>query len=344
MLDSIKEDKSCQSQYVQKSPRFLCRNARRFQQISESKGFVCKCRDPRCSIQCHENWSQKQSACLARHLRDLPADLVCYRGNLTLSPGATPEDHHKVRASFLLSLRRWAKRDNLVAEIHATTHPTSPDNAHYDFVAYSGSPQFPSILRQKWVSAGGLRATCVRLHQDEKDATAKYTSKVPFGGRPIHKEGETDTLPQPKLLNVRQISGLDITWHTRSSKASSGFWRGSSVDQIWSLLIAEWHPEPDEEIILLRGTLGLNPIREREPEPVPPQYHPGLDLRRDAWVMSEYMPRTARDAVGATAYGERWGVSGDWMLRVFQEMRGSIRLNGEIVDGKHKTNAWYIPI
>jgi hypothetical protein len=353
MLDSKQTSESCQYLFCQSHPRFVCKNASRFRQISEVKGYVCKCRDPRCSLQCHANWAQKQSACLARHLHDLPEELVPYRGNLTLHSGATPEDHHRVRAAFLLALRRWAKKKGVVAELHATTHATSPINVHYDIVAYSESKEFRSVLREKWVSSGGLRATCVPLKEDELDATAEYKSKAVFRKSSNYKEGETDTSgtkkAPPKLLNSRQISGLDQHWHTRSSKHSEGFFRGSSIDEIWAVLCKEWHPEIDEDDLLARAMSRdkygkpPKPVRQPDPAPLPAAYIPGIDLRRDAWVFAERMPTTPQSAVGATAYGQRWGVSGDWMLRCFKIMPHAVRLDGDIVNGMHTYNKWFIP-
>jgi hypothetical protein len=56
--------------------------------------------------------------------------------------------------------------------------------------------------------------------EDELDATAKYQSKRLPKVSSNYKEGETDTSgtkkAHPKLLNTRQISGLDPPLMTRS--------------------------------------------------------------------------------------------------------------------------------
>jgi hypothetical protein len=352
MLDSNQSHESCQYRYVQISPRFLCRNASRFQQISEVKGFRCKCRDPRCSIQCHANAAQKDAAIVARHLHDLPAEYTAYRGNLTLDPGATPADHRRVKKAFLRSLNRWKTRKSYTVEIMARTHATDSTNAHYDILAFTDAPHKPfhSSMLDLWERAGGKQrndtvrgATLVRLKDHEKDASAKYQQKAIDGLAPIVKEDFRATTPPPKLLNSRKISGLDLTWRT------DGFWRGTTPDAIWTMLIAEWHAPAisDDEVAewnLQRAIDGKPPlaIPEPMPEPLPPAYIPGIDLRRDAWVFREHMPTTPQSAVGANDLAERWGVDGDWMLRCFKTMPNAVRLDGEIVGGSIISNAWYI--
>jgi len=93
-----------QHKYQQQFPRFVCRNSSRLHEISQFKGFTCKCRNPRCSLACHQNWARKQGAIIARHLHDLPDQFTPYRGNLSLPKNASPQDHHRVRAAFLLNM------------------------------------------------------------------------------------------------------------------------------------------------------------------------------------------------------------------------------------------------
>lgn len=344
---TVKYNSTNQHCFIQQSPRFYCRYARRFAQISEIKGFPVKCRDSRCSQACRNAWQQKHGACLARLLSELPGDcLELYRGNLTLPPAASPDDHKRVKKEFLRIINRWKQGHGYAVEIHAVLHPTDPLNAHWDIVAYTNSPAKPfrKALADAWVRAGGRRCTRVALDGTELDAWARYTAKTTKVDREDHL-----------LLAPQSECGIDGIWSTR------GFWQGKTVDQIWSTLLAEWFPSQDDDeqlelafiVAQRRAERGIGPIEDRDirakpkPDPAPPApYIPGDDVDLDAARFARHLPTDPGSAVGVSHYATRWGVDADYMLSVLRKIPRARCLDGwqNPSTGNCVYNAWYIEL
>lgn len=332
--------------FTQLSPRFYCKSIRQRLAVKERLGldYVPKCRDPRCSQDCRNNWACKLAAILARHLRDLqrlPWGLKSYRGNLTLPPNSSIDDHRRVRKEFLRILCRWKAKRGVSLEIHATAHPTSPHEVHYDFVMYSNSPAKPlrEALADAWKRAGGLRYSLVSLTDGETDATARYQTKA---------APRVDREPR-YLLAARKDCGIEATW------ATAGFWWETSPDLIWRMLVNEWFGGEEEltaqealeqaqreadraarsgGVQLLRGNI--------EPTPAP-IYVPGDDVALDQIHFLRRLPRTPADAVGITTYSGQWNVSPDYMLTVLRSCPAARCLDGQHhpQTGCHVYNAWY---
>jgi hypothetical protein len=327
-----------QHDYQQQYPRFVCRNSSRFYEISQFKGYTCKCRNPRCSLECHQNWARKQGSIIARHLHDLPEQFTPYRGNLSLPKDASPQDHHRVRAAFLLALKRWKQRHNYIVEIHATTHVVDSNNSHYDIVAFTDAPHKPfhRAMLDLWVKAGGKPPTCVPLKEPEIDATAMYNSKAILRvSSNTDKTKKPTKLPSPNLLNSREISGLDLTWHTRKSKSSEGFWRGTKPDAIWQELCAEWFD------------------KEATPDDIPKPYIPGNDFVQDKRRIAAKLPTDPLQAVPLWAFTRQWGLDSqpaslseapfyseqwfrempkwgdDYVLKIFKSIPNAVEDNGK---------------
>lgn len=329
--------------FIQESPRFYCRNIRQRIAAKERLGlaFVPKCRDPRCSQDCRNNWSSKLSACIARHLRNLkslPWNLRVYRGNLTLPVGATADDHRRVRKEFLRILSRWKSKRGICLEIHAVAHPTNPTNLHYDLVAYSDCPATPlrEALSDAWKRAGGLRYSFVDLADGEVDATARYQTKA---------TPRVDREPR-YLLAARKDCGIEASW------ATAGFWGETTMELIWKALIEEWFAV--EEMSALEVLEQAQRDAERAerikggarifvPPPEPPPYIPGQDSDADRKHFVRRLPRTPADAVGITTYASQWGVSADHMLAILRSCPDAKCLNGwhDPVSGSAVYNAWY---
>jgi hypothetical protein len=212
--------------FAQTAPRYSCRNERRLLETSLAKGFLVKCRRPRCSLNCQGNWAYQHATCLARHLSELPKGLTPYRGNLTLPKGSSPAAHSAAKQEFCRILRRWKDKHGYILEIHAVLDITSPTEAHWDVVAYSDAPAKPlrAVVSDAWSRAGGLRQSLIRLDDEELQGQCKYQAK--------------DTLRvdrRPRFLPAdRSILGLDHQWST------ADFWRGRTIKSIWSELVSEW--------------------------------------------------------------------------------------------------------
>lgn len=278
-------------------------------------------------------------------MRDLPETHKTFRGNLTMPLDATPDDHRRVKETFLQSLRRWKNRTGIVLEIHAFLHATDPHNAHWDFVGYhAGRPQAAhAAIRDLWVRSGGLRATAVGMSADEHGAVNSYQSHPQ---RPIVKRTLTVSRTPIYVFRPRAEMGLEIVWYT------SGFWRGSSLEATWSLLIREWFGG-DEELTALeqleqaqreadraaRGAVAFKPVEA----PAPPPYVPGDDLASDRAHFLRRLPRSPGEAIGVDVYSRQWGVSATYMLSVLRSCPEAKCLDGWVdpQTGFHVFNAWH---
>lgn len=328
--------------FIQVSPRFFCKNLKCRLAAKEKLGldYLPKCRDPRCSQDCRDNWASKNAACIAHHLRNLPPELRTYRGNLTLPPDATVDDHRRVRKEFLRILSRWKAKRGVILEIHATAHPTNPSNLHYDVIVYSDGPAKPlrEAISDAWDRAGGLRYSLVSLSDDETDATAKYQSKA------------TPRVDREKryLLAPRSECGIEATWHT------AGFWQETSLEATWRTLVESWFGKDEmtaEEqlahaqrralrqqqsggVQLLRGNLEPN---------LPPPYVPGDDVERDKIHFPRRLPSNPSEAIGIEEYSSQWGVEPSYMVDILRACLNARCLDGhpDPETGNLKYNVWY---
>lgn len=345
---------SCENNYnlfIQVSPRYFCKSLKVRLAAKEKLGldYLPKCRDPRCSQECQANWASKQSACRTRLLRDLPADFDTFRGNLTLPPDATPDDHRKVKKVFIQALRRWKKRAGITLEIHSFLHATDPRNAHWDFVGYTSGRRKAAmgIIRDLWTRSGGLRASCVEMSEDEFGAVNRYqTHAAPISKRKLSVSRD----PIFVFLPRAEMGGLEITWHT------AGFWMGSSLEATWRLLISEWFGDDGDdldeqfEIVKRRTERHANgddrpsaPISKRELSVTDSVYIPGDDVSLDRIHFPRRLPRNPDDAIGVEEYSSQWGVSPDYLLSVLRSCPNAQCLNGypDPVSGHLRYNVWH---
>ena len=304
--------------FVQETPRFHCKTLAHRIATKERLGlsYLPKCRDPRCTHDCQSNWASKQGAVRARHLHDLPDDLSPIRGNLALSTGSTPEDHRQLRERFLQALRRWKRSKIRTLEIHAIIH-ADPDGAHYDFVGYHDGPGASACaaIRDLWTRSGGSRATAVALSGDEVEPVARYQTHPATTPRPMNVQGcavkPVVNRDPVWLLRSRAEIGLNPAWQT------SGFWRETTPDALWALLLSEWFPPQDDEVRLLsakrRADAGRDPL-PLAPVPVEPRpYVPGEDPVADAVRFAAKIPSAEGQGVEAATFAAQWGVS-EWYL------------------------------
>ncbi|AMV38688.1 hypothetical protein VT85_14715 [Planctomyces sp. SH-PL62] len=218
------------NQFAQQNPRYTCRAASHFRSLSQQKGYVCKCRNPRCSLDCQKNWSRKLGTCLSRHLSDQQAKgYQVLTGNLMMAAGSTASMHRDARAKFLKSIKRWADRHGYVVQVHGTIHVTAPDACHWDVGVWTNAPLTPlhDFWAKAWVRAGGRRLSLVV--PGDIEASAHYQAK------PVARvRDQAHYLPSS--------SGLECTW------ATAGFWGDTSADEVWAKVIREWlaltKPEP----------------------------------------------------------------------------------------------------
>jgi len=132
---------------------------------------------------CLRNWHEEENYLLQFFWgTKLPSQMRTYRGNLTLKPAATPDDHRQVRQAFMRHISRWQRRNNKTFAIRCYSDYTSHHGCHYDFVAYANDDvpidRIKALVSQAWERAGGLRGTCKPLHEDDQAAWSVYTTKA----------------------------------------------------------------------------------------------------------------------------------------------------------------------
>lgn len=281
-------------------------------------------------------------------MKDLPEDYETFRGNLTMPPDASPDDHRKVKELFLQSLRRYKKRHGITLEIHAFLHATNATNAHWDFVGYASGRRKAAmgIIREIWTRSGGLRASCVGMGEDEHGAVNRYQAHA----APIIKRTLTVTRDAFNVFRPRSEMGLEIVWYT------AGFWRGSSLEATWRLLISEWFGDDGDdldeqfEIAKRRTERHANgddrpaaPIIKRTLSVTDNVYVPGNDKSLDKIHFPRRLPSNPSEAIGVSEYADQWGVSPDYMISILQSCPNAHCLNGypDPVSGRLRYNVWH---
>jgi len=238
---------------------------------------------------------------------------------------ASPADFGKVKGKFLKSLRRWAKRQGVKAELHGILHVQGRTRAHWDVVCWTDASltKLHEHFGGAWRRVGGHRQSLVVVAESgDLDAVAAYQAK------PVARDrGTPHYLPAFRSAGF----GLELTWQT------AGFWAESSLDAVWAELIAEWFPSPA-------------PIKETELTTPPsegeggiPVYIPGKSTHWDRANFARRLPGEAKHAVGIGTYAAQWGVSPDYMLGIIQTIPGIVKTSGELVEGSHHFNGWYLP-
>jgi len=152
---------------------------------------------------------------------------------LSLPSGATPDDHRRVKRTFLQKITRARKKLGCVVELHATLDITDQGNAHWDVVAYSDLSQtkMHALIGESWKGSGGLRFSLVPIQAVEVETAAKYQSKAESERR--------DRDHYRSLPMSRSAGGLQVTWRT------VGFWGQGGQEAAWKELVALWFPTPE---------------------------------------------------------------------------------------------------
>lgn len=321
-------------QFGQKAPRFTCRHAGKFKDMSERMGYSVKCRNWRCSLECHANAARKWGLCVEHHLLKCLSDgMTVYRGCLKLPKGATPEDHKRAKDSFLLAIRRWAKRHGHHVEMCAKIDLSSLTEAHWDTVLWTDAPhrKLHDFFGQSWKRAGGDHQSLVKVLNEELTATIRYTAK------------DMNLRPGEHIIPASSdVMPLECTWTT------AGFWRGSSMDSVWSELIQEW-------LKAKNGQCGLQYIISQHTDTLDPEiaaqlnvfidqrYIPGQDKHYDRQAFLTRLPRTPEQGVGLAEYAERWGVRVEYMQSILESTPLARRNDGHVDKAGHcHFNGWYL--
>ena len=223
-------DEKVKDSFAQENPARRCRQGKFFLQKSLDKGFIIKCRSWSCSEECKRNAANKLAMCLEYRLSELPSNYETYRGALMMPSGASPAEHRKSKDTFLLALRRWAKRHGHVLELQGKLHATKVNEAHWDIVAFSDAPyrKLHDFFCRAWRKAGGHRPALVPMRPGKTIAVAKYHAKD------VEEPRGRDLVPVSS-----RVMGLETVWGTRKTATSPGFW-GRPVNEIWAELIKKW--------------------------------------------------------------------------------------------------------
>lgn len=216
------------SVFTQECPHHVCQNDGMMKRLARQCGYKRKCRDPRCSLACLKAWHEQEKALLLYLWQEkLPEGMRSYRGNLTMPPGATLDDHRKVRGAFLRTLKRHAERAGIEIRLRAYSDYIGPSDLHYDVVAYAsetiGVERLANMVRDAWLAAGGKRSTFRPLDEGQRAAWSVYTTKA---------RGIKD---KRRYRFVPAKGSLPYTFGT------NGFYTMSRA-ALWRELCKIWHP------------------------------------------------------------------------------------------------------
>lgn len=202
-------------EFAQDVVHHVCQRRGLLEKRSETCGFECKCRNPRCSLPCYFNYCSKLGTTISHFLKKhLPVGMKVYRGCLKMLPDATVSDHRRVRAKFNRLMPSSIK-------YHCTIHITDGDSCHYDYTAYSSSAWAADTIRAAWSKAGGHYSSCVPL--DCGRDVSQWTSYA-------SKSRRAD---KTRFKFLPEHNKLPLTWYKR------GFFCGKTVDGLWK----EWCKE-----------------------------------------------------------------------------------------------------
>ncbi len=214
MIKSSNSKVSLVSQVVfaQAHPRHTCTYLIDFMKRSVREGHRCKCRKIHCSLQCVRNWAQEEKWLQGHLLSGLPEQYHKFRGNLTMPPNATIEQHKKTRAFFANIISRYCTKNGCVIKYRWISDITSPTDMHYDITAWSDVA--PSTLKELWFDAWDR-------------ADGKHSSLMLMSGHDIRQWStyvvKARRKDQNKWRYVPAQNGLSFTF------TSDGFWDNGTI-------------------------------------------------------------------------------------------------------------------
>ena len=189
------------SQFHQEEPRLECRHPTRI--------MGCKCRDPRCSLRCRQNWAYKEARIVELCLASLPTTTHLYFGVLKVLSTISLDVHKSVRRNFLTLL------SDIGAKIYATSEVGRDRRVHYHYVLYSDNVITQQKIKQLWNEAcPGYRTIVSHREARSIQAGVRYTFK---------------DLKEPGGIKLFRRGSLRITWgHTRRTgffaRSKASYW------------------------------------------------------------------------------------------------------------------------
>jgi len=174
------------------------------------------CRDPKCSLDCHQRWAFKMETVIKRYMDTLPPTYRLVFGSIKLDQTATLDDWAKAYDRLQDHLRRWEKRTGHVCRLLLGADPTAVDKLHYDLIGYTSA----SVEDARQAVKDGWRGVSSLTPMRSRDAAIKYFCK----GR--RHRGEYRFL----LVRHRKLKQL---------RGTQQFFRDTSIKALW----AEWRKD-----------------------------------------------------------------------------------------------------
>jgi hypothetical protein len=221
-----------QRTFAQDKPHHICQNRGEFKKRSTLLGYKCRCRDPRCSLECLKAWADQESWILELFWDDiLTRSYRRYRGNLTMPKDAALNLHRTARAAFGQAISRYRSAHRCIIMYRCYSDITSHNDCHYDLIMYSDLEpgRLRRVVSDSWRLAGGLRSTVRPLHTTDDSSEEKAWSKYIVKSRKVDRK-------RWRFVPVR--GGLPFTWGT------DGFWgKGNTRQSLWKEWIRRTFPE-----------------------------------------------------------------------------------------------------
>ena len=207
--------------FHQLQPHMICQN-----RIARKSGTH---RDPRCSLECRNNWARKEAVILSEQLRQVAPTHFIYFGNVQIQADLILSGHKQVRMLFLKHFRQRQKHVNFTAQFRAVSEIGRNERIHYDYVIYSSAAISQPAIKTVWDAACQPFSTIVMHGPPRKsiEAACKYVFKDLKSFR-----------QKKKWVRLFAPHTLSITW------GSAGFFSPMPKSALWRLLVVRWKQQP----------------------------------------------------------------------------------------------------
>ena len=180
-----------------------------------------QCDDPRCSLNCRDNWAWKETKLLIHRLQEIEQTHFIYFGNVNFLDDVSPSEHKEMRSCFLKLLKNRDAKSNSCSKILFNSEPNrDQDRIHYHYCLYSDTAWKQYSIKTIWNSTTNGIRTIVKHNEPLKGIVP--ASKYMFKDLSVNPYKCTH-------VDLFSKSTLPITWGNR------GFY-GQAKTDVWKLI------------------------------------------------------------------------------------------------------------
>lgn len=209
--------------FHQENPHHICQ-----QSLYKTKA---KCRSPRCSLACRQNFAFQKAEILIWQLERISGRYQIYFGNLDIHQQITKEDHKRIRSQFCDQLKGLQREHQCEIKFYAVSEIGDDLKVHYHYAMYSSVPVTQNQIKSLWSAACSGMSTTVQHRPPQVGIrqAAKYMFKDLKGVR-----------QRNQFIRLFDYDTMQITWGSRP------FFE-IPQKEIWKLLCDQWYGKPNDE-------------------------------------------------------------------------------------------------